>query len=186
MHQTTLDIIRQRRSHRKYTAEQLTQAQLDAILDAALASPSAMNLQPWHFSVVQDSALLNRIHQEAAAVALAREPDMRSPRYDDPDFQIFYHAPTVIFLSAPTGSQMGAVDCGIAVYGIALAAESLGLGSVILGLPRDAFAGSAREEVEQALQFPEGHHFVVAIALGHPADTKDAHEKHPEKITIIR
>lgn len=186
MQPTTLDIIRQRRSHRKYTAQQLTQAQLDAILDAALASPSALNLQPWHFSVVQDAALLNRIHQAAAAFALAQEPDTRSPRYDDPDFQIFYHAPTVIFISAPDDIRMSAVDCGIAVYGIALAAESLGLGSVILGLPRDAFSGPDKAELEQALQFPEGHHLVVSIALGHPADTKDAHEKRPEKITLIR
>ncbi|MDD4080918.1 MAG: nitroreductase family protein, partial [Eubacteriales bacterium] len=76
--------------------------------------------------------------------------------------------------------------CGIAVYGMALAAEALGLGSVILGLPRDAFASANRAELERALHFPEGHGFVIAIALGHPADEKAPHEKHPEKINIIR
>ncbi len=186
MHQTPLDILQKRRSHRKYTSEQLTQEQLDLILDAALASPSANNKQPWHFSVVQDSDLLNRIHQEAATVALAREPAKRSPRYDNPDFQVFYHAPTVVFISAPADNQFAMIDCGIAVYGIALAAESLGLGSVILGLPHDAFSGNARDELEKALHFPEGHRLVIAIALGHPDDTKAAHDKHPEKITHIR
>lgn len=185
MQTTPLDMIRQRRSHRQYASTQLSQAELDAIMDAALSSPSANNKQPWHFSVVQDSALLNRIHGEGAKVALQREPDKRSPRYNNPDFQMFYHAPTVIFISVPGDNQFALVDCGIAVYGIALTAESLGLGSVILGLPRDAFSGDAREELEQALKFPEGHRFVVAIALGHPEDTKPAHDKHPEKISII-
>ena len=186
MKPTTLEAIQQRRSHRKYKPEQLTEEQLNAVLDAAISSPSANNHQPWHFSVVQDSALLDRIHEEAAKVALAREPGKRSPRYNDPAFQLFYHAPTVIFLSAPADNRFAMVDCGIAVYGIALAAKSLGLGSVILGLPHDAFAGSAREDLAKALQFPEGHQFVIAIALGQADDQKAAPDKHPEKISIIR
>lgn len=186
MQHQTLELIQSRRSHRKYKPDQLTQAQLDAVMDAALASPSANNRQPWHFSVVQNSGLLNRIHKEAAKVALAREAAQRSPRYDDPAFQIFYHAPTVVFLSAPQDNHYAMVVCGIAVYGIALAAQAQGLGSVILGLPRDAFSGTAKEELEQLLQFPQGHRFVVAIALGSPDDDKAPHDKHPEKISIIR
>lgn len=186
MQRDTIQLIQSRRSHRKYTARQLSQEQLDILLDAALASPSAVNRQPWHFSVVQDQALLNRLHQEAAENALARDKAQRSPRYGDPDFHIFYHAPTVIFLSAPRDLPSAPLDCGIAVYGIALAAESLGLGSVILGMPRDAFAGGAREELEKALAFPDGYGFIIAIALGQPDDDKAPHDKHPEKISIIR
>ena len=181
-----LDLIQSRRSHRKYTSQQLTQPQLCAIMDAALASPSANNRQPWHFSVVQDSVLLNRLSEQAAKGAMNRDSAQRSPRYDDPDFQVFYHAPTVVFLSAPRDLPIAMVDCGIAVYGMALAAESLGLGSVILGLPRDAFSGPNREELESALHFPEGYGFVIALAVGHPADEKAPPEKHPEKISIIR
>lgn len=186
MQHDTLNLIQSRRSHRKYTPEQLTQPQLDAILDAGLASPSANNRQPWHFSVVQDLALLKRISEQAAKEALTRDSAQRSPRYDDPGFHIFYHAPTVIFLSAPRDLRIALVDCGIAVYGMALAAQALGLGSVILGLPQDAFSGPAREELEHALHFPKGHGFVIALALGHPADEKVPHEKHPEKISVIR
>lgn len=181
-----LDLIQSRRSHRKYKPQQLSEAELSAIMDAALASPSANNHQPWHYSVVQDSALLDRLHQEGARATLAREAGSRSPRYDDPDFQVFYHAPTVIFLSAPGDNSYATIDCGIAVYGIALAAESLGLGSVILGLPRDGFSGPAKEALERALHFPPGHQFVIAIALGHPDDDKEPHDRHPEKISIIR
>ena len=55
---------------------------------------------------------------------------------------IFFAAPTVIFISGEKGWKWSKLDAGIAVQTIALAAHSLGLGSVILGLPKFAFAGS--------------------------------------------
>lgn len=186
MENEVLHVISKRRSHRAYAPDQLTQAQLETVLDAALCSPSAVNRQPWHFSVVQDQGLLNKINEEARKVALTRDESLRNRRYADPNFQIFYHAPTVIFLSASPDSSYAPIDCGIAVENIALAAESLGLGSVILGLPRDAFSGDKREELEKALQFPEGYGFVIAIALGTATDDKPAHEKDRAKISFIR
>lgn len=179
-----LHTIAARRSHRQYTAEQLTQTQLDSILEAALQSPSAINAQPWHFTVVQNQELLGKINQAARTEALKREPAMRSPRFEDPAFHIFYHAPTVIFLSAQE-TPFSRIDCGIAVQNIALAAESLGLGSVILGLPHEAFAGDEKEALMQALRFPQGHGFIIAIAIGTPADQKEAHEQKPDRISYV-
>ena len=69
---------------------------------------------------------------------------------------------------------------------IALAAESIGLGSVILGLPREAFLSDRKEELEKKLQFPEGHVFQIAIAVGVPADDKAEHPMHENRISIIR
>ena len=57
-----LQAISNRRSHRSYKEEQLTEERLSAILKAGLESPSARNHQPWHFSVVQDKALISRFH----------------------------------------------------------------------------------------------------------------------------
>ena len=176
-----LQAISTRRSHRGYSAEQIPQETLDQILTAALESPSARNRQPWHFSVCQDSALIQEVHDEAARVM----GKGGSPRFADPDFQMFYHAPTVIFLFGEKDNQWTPIDCGIAVENIALAAEGLGLGSVILGLPKPAFQGDKAEELKRKLQCPEGYEFMIAISLGFATDTKDAHEKHPEKISRI-
>lgn len=180
----TLKTIRKRVSHRQYAQTQLTDEQLKAITQAALQSPSANNRQPWHFTVVQDTKLIQKIHDAAAKVALKREPSQRSPRYDDKSFQIFYYAPTVIIISSED-TLYAPIDCGIAVQNIALAAESLGLGSVILGLPRDAFAGEDKEALEKQLGFPEGYRFQIAISLGTPVDTKAPHQLDDQKITYI-
>ena len=136
MNNQVINAIFERRSHRAYQDTQLTQEQLDTLLEAALASPSANNLQPWYFTAVQDQAVLDRINHEAHKGAQAQDSAQRSPRFSDPEFHVFYKAPTVIFITTDQNKGSKALDCGIAVYGLALAAQSLGLGSVILGLPR--------------------------------------------------
>ncbi len=176
-----LQAISSRRSHREYSPKQIPEETLDMILTAALESPSARNRQPWHFSVCQDSALIQEVHDEAAGVM----GKGGSPRFADPNFQIFYHAPTVIFIFGEAENPWAPVDCGIAVENISLAAESLGIGSVILGLPKPAFFGEKAAELKQKLSCPEGYDFVIAISLGYATDTKDAHEKDPEKISRI-
>ena len=176
-----LQAIANRRSHRVYKEEQLPEEVLSSILRAGLEAPSATNRQPWHFSVVQDAALLQEVHDEAAKVM----GKGGSPRFSDPDFQMFYHAPTVVFLFGEKSFFWTPVDCGIAVENMALAAEGLGVGSVILGLPMPAFKGDQADRLRTKLQCPEGYDFVIAIALGYASDTKDPHGLREEKISRI-
>ena len=136
---SAIDAIHMRRSIRAYRTEQLTDGQLQAILDAGLAAPSAVNRQPFHFSAVQDQALLTRINEATRQQILQAAPDEAAKKnLSDPSWSVFYHAPTVIFLSCPPLSQMryAQTDSGIAIENMALAAVGLGLGSVILGRPR--------------------------------------------------
>ena len=176
-----LQAISSRRSHRAYKQEQLSEEVLGKILKAGLESPSARNHQPWHFSVVQDAALIQEVHDEAARVM----GKGGSPRFADPDFQMFYRAPTAVFLFGEKDFSWTQVDCGIAVENMALAAEGLGVGSVILGLPLAAFKGEKADGLRAKLQCPEGYDFVIALALGYAADTKDPHDLREEKITRI-
>lgn len=168
-----LKAIQDRRSIRAYENRQITDEQLAALLAAATQAPSANNSQPWHFSVVQNAALLEEIEQEANRVT-------------GRSVSIFFHAPTVIFLSANPEGRYSALDCGIAVENIALAAVGLGLGSVILGRPRDAFGGEKKDEIKKLLKFPQGYELMIAIAIGFPAATKEAHPVGENKIDIIR
>ena len=185
MNNDVLQTIAERRSHRAYVQEALDEEKLQAILKAALQSPSATNRQPWHFSVVQDPELIQEIHVEAVRAFLVQGDPERAARFKDSGHQIFFHAPTVIFVFGEKGFSWTQVDCGIAVQNMALAAESLGVGSVILGMPKAAFMGEKGDALRSRLSCPEGYDFVVALALGRAADTKDAHDLRPEKITRI-
>ena len=185
MSQDVLKIIADRRSHRAYKDTPITQEQLNILLEAAVASPSANNRQPWHFTVVRDQALLDQINDATRESVMKRPAESRSPRFADPAFHVFYHAPTVIFLSGMPDNYYTHIDCGIAVENIALAAEGIGLGSVILGMPRGAFQTERADAFRRALDFPEGWDFVIAIAVGVPADTKDAHVVGEGKISFV-
>ena len=99
----------------------------------------------------------------------------------------FFHASTVIFLFEEKDFSWTQVDCGIAVENMALAAQSLDVGSVILVLPRHAFTGSEGDSLRRSLKCPEGCGFVIAITLGYATDTKAVHDlnnDHSSRITV--
>ena len=180
-----LQAIDLRRSIRSYTGEQISREHLDLMLSAALASPSARNSQPWHFTVVQNQKLIERINRAALEQLKIGADEAALNRLNQPGHTIFHGAPTVIFISANSEGRYAIVDCGIAVQSIALAAHSLGLGSVILGLPRAAFEGPEKDALEKELDFPRDSSFQIAIAVGHPAAGKEKHPVEDGKITIL-
>ena len=180
----TLQLLDQRRSHRAYKEDLLTNEQIEALIHAGISSPSANNHQPWHFTVVKNQKLLDELNQEACDNIMQLPEASRNARFVNPDFHIFYHAPMVIFISC-LNQPSKKLDCGIAVQSIAIAAESMGLGSVILGLPNFAFTGEKKEAFEQALRFPVNYQFAIAIAVGHPDDEKEAPIRDLQKVSCV-
>ncbi len=166
--------IEDRRSIRSFRTVPITDEQVSLLETAALASPSAVNYQPWHLSFVRRIDLLNEISRTAVE-AMGR----------DPAYNIFYHAPLVVFVAADTSRKWGVLDSGIVVQNIALAAHDLGLGSVIVGMAEAAFDSPAGDALARQTGFPSGHRFAVSIAIGVPAAGKPPHENQPNRITRI-
>ena len=172
MSNQVLETIKQRSSARAYSAEKLTQAELDSILEAGLQAPTATNRQEIRFSLISgDNPILEELDEE-----------MRHLRGLEKQSNNFYYgAPSLIFLSAEDDFKWSKVDAGIAVQNMVLAAESLGLGTLIIGCVYDALHGEKKEYFSQALQIPEGYSFQIALAVGHKTDNKKPHEYEVEK-----
>lgn len=86
---SVMDAIHQRRSIRAYRPDQLTDGQLQAILEAGLAAPSARNMQPWHFTAVQDQALIGRINEETRRFLLdTAADDAQRKTFSNPDWSV--------------------------------------------------------------------------------------------------
>jgi len=187
MSNDVLQAIADRRSIRAYTRAPVSEAQLDALLKAAMEAPSARNTQPWHITAVSDATLLSRVNEAYRKEFLAQCPPEARGHIEALGHSVFFHAPTVLFFSCPPISEMryAQTDVGIAIQNVALAAHGLGLGSVILGQPRFAFQGEEADALRAALQFPAGYDFCLAIAVGHPACTKEAHPMGEGRVTII-
>jgi nitroreductase len=173
MNNPVLEVISGRRSIRAYKKEQLTQEQFDAILKSAREAPSARNKQPWHMTVVRNKSIEAEVNAEAKKIlGLAHE-------------DIFYGAPAVIFVSAEKDWEWSKLDADILAQNIVLAAQSLGLGSVILGLPAGAFQGPREDYFNKLLKFPPNYEFAVAISIGVPDASKEAHKMEPDKIKYL-
>ena len=56
-----MDVLFSRRSIRKYTTEAVSEEVLREILEAAMSAPSAGNQQPWHFVIINDRNILDKI-----------------------------------------------------------------------------------------------------------------------------
>jgi nitroreductase len=186
MSNPVLEAISNRRSVRGYAPEQITFEQRDALIRAAQQSPSATDRQPWHFSVCQNRALLVEIHEAARDHALKEPGSYAAALSGRPGYDVFFGAPTVFFISLDKDApNIQFVDAGIAAENLCLAAMGLGLGSVILGLPREAFFSEKAEAFRKALDFPPNYDFAIAVAVGKGTVTKPAHAFKPDRVSII-
>lgn len=161
-----IETIRERSSTRGYTPEPLTEEELDILLQAGLQAPTAANRQEIHFTVLPGShPILQELEEEKN-----RLRDITSPTHN-----FYYEAPTVVIISADSTYKWGSLDAGIAVENMALAAEGLGLGSLIIGCILDAMQGEKKAHFAAALDFPADYEYKIAIAFGHKAVTKEPH-----------
>ena len=173
----TLNSIAKRSSTRGYTTEKLTKEELDILLTAGLQSPTGMNKQEIFFSVINgEDPVIEELEQEKMALRNANRGEHNA----------FYEAPTIIILSAEDDFRWSQMDAGIAVQSMALAAESLGLGSLIVGSVYDAMRGDKRDYFKEKMAIPAEKDFQIALAVGHKAMEKAPHTYEFEKqVTMI-
>ncbi|ADG83484.1 nitroreductase family protein [Thermincola potens] len=170
----TLKVIHNRRSIRAYKAEQITDSELQQILDAALMAPNAVNQQKWHFTVIQDKGLLDRMVNTIKENIMNSDNEFLKQRASAPDYHTFYHAPTVILISADGKAPLIQIDCGLAAQNITLAAESLNIGSCIIASSAFLFASEKGSQFKKELGIPEGYNHICTIALGYKAGENPA------------
>src|SRR5471032_2417674 len=165
-----LDAIRRRRAVRDYKPDWVPAAILQRLISAASWAPSAMNEQPWHFTVVTDAALLDEISRRSKewmlqGVAALQRPGHFRDLLADPQFHIFYHAPVLIVISVPGDGQWSAEDCALAAQDLMLAALDQDLGSCWIGF---AQGWLNTEDGHNALGLPRKCRIVAPIIVGHP------------------
>ena len=180
MKNAVLNAISGRRSIRAYTDRPVSDAELNALIQAAQEAPSAVNRQPYHFTFVRSKAVLDEFCASWRSISRCLNPD--NPPAED--FSVFRGAPCVCFIFCDPANGWSQIDSGIAVENLALAAHALGLGSVILGMPKLLFETGGDEWLKK-LACPEGMRFCIAIGIGTPAAGKDAHPVREGLVTVI-
>lgn len=155
------DNIFARRSIRRYTSERVSEEYIRTLLEAAMAAPSANNLKPWHFIVVTDRAMLDRLSAAHPYAGMLREATAAVAVVGDPAISESYWEQ----------------DCSAATENLLVAAAGLDLGTCWLGVhPR----GDRVAKIGGLLGVPEDKNVLALIAVGHPAETKEPRTQYDE------
>ena len=153
-----IELLRKRRSIRKYKTHPIGQRSLDILIEALLRSPSSRNNKPWQFLVVDDRDLLGK---------LSKAKESGSDFLKD--------APLgVVICADSTKSDVWVEDCAIAAVLLQATAESLGLGSCWIQIRKRAHNSrtSAEEYIRELLDLPEEIKVASIISIGHPNESK--------------
>jgi nitroreductase len=165
------ETILARRAVRSYKALRLGEDTLKGLLRAAVQAPSAMNRQPWLFSIVQDPAQLKRYSDGAKAMLLPQmKADPKAKHYEDllrnEFFSIFYDASTLVVIGVAERGPYTDADCWLAAGNLMLAACSGGLGTCCIGFAVGILNTPA---AKAELGLPPAGVAVAPLIVGYPS-----------------
>lgn len=154
-----IELLRKRRSIRKFTRERISVDTVQLLVEALLRAPSSRGINPWEFIIVDDAELLTGLS-----------------RAKEHGAEFLKNAPLAIVICADsTKSDVWIEDCSIAAIILQLTAQSLGLGSCWAQIRnREHAAGRTAEEyIRETLLLPAHLKVEAIIGIGHPGERKE-------------
>jgi len=167
------DLIKRRRSIRKFTKELLSPGQVEAILKAGLMAPSSKSSTPWQFLVIEDKDKLERLSR-------CKKSSSR---------MIADCAMAVVVMADPFASDVWIEDAAIASIMIQLQAEDMGLGSCWVQIRERVTAGDMPSDdyIRELFDIPLQLQILSVIAIGNKEEDRppfDEQKLQWEKIHI--
>ena len=170
---STMDAIHGRRSVRAYAPQKLDQATVRTLLAAAVRAPTAIHEEPWAFVILQDADALKRLSDHAKRFFIEEMQRAHLDRgghtlakFEQPDFNIFYNASTLIVICGRLIGPFVVADCWLAAENLMLAAFSMGLGTCVIG---SAVSGLNTPEIKDELGIPVEVSAIAPIIVGVPS-----------------
>jgi nitroreductase len=189
---TVLEAIKKRRSVRFFHSKPVERDIVTAIIEAGNQAPSAGNLQPWRFIIVEDEKIkklllevtLSKWHKIVDYLKNTRPEyykeimfESRYSELEEPKDPIYFHAPIILFVIA---HRRHAVDCALACQNIMLSAYSLGLGTCYVGFGAMV---TDNTEIRKILELKDDEQ-IHPIVIGYPKE--DLPRRPPKKKPQIR
>ena len=158
--------IQTRFSVRWFTDQEVTDYELNSLLDAGFCAPSAKNSRPWHFIVIRDKATLKKISVASSYAKMVERSNL-----------------TILICadSSKNPSEKHLVeDCSAAAQNILLAAHAMELGAVWCGInPKSDFY----DTLIDLMELPEGIVPMMLIPIGYPDESRAQIERfEPDKV----
>ena len=193
MRNAVMENILTRRTIRRFRSEQITEEELQTVLEAGMYAPSAGGRQGVLFVVSQDretNEKLGRIKKNNTNVKMSTDTVYISKEQpsiaDDPTIvSAFYDAPTVITLFVPKDFLYGPYDASAAAENMLLAAHSIGLGGCYIGSAWDSFRDAFGQETLIKWNIRTDYYAVIHVLLGYPKEEQAPKGKARKEGRII-
>ncbi|USS41543.1 nitroreductase family protein [Thermococcus aggregans] len=156
------EVVKKRRSIRKYQDRKVPREYVEKILEAAFYSPSSRNRRPWHFVVVDDKELIKKLANTRQALRFLETAPL-----------------AIVVCGDERISSAWVFDASIAAEHIQLAATALGLGACwghVLDRQHSE-EKSAEDYVRELLGIPDHIRVLCVIGIGYPAEHKEEHKE---------
>lgn len=164
-----LTVIHNRKSVRNFIPQKpVSKADLETLVRAGMAAPSAKNQQVWRFMVITERDILNSLSENLPWAKVLSKAGAAILVCADMD-QV---------LEGP-GAEFWIQDCSAASENILLAVEAMGLGAVWTGVYPYGFIGEDKVlKVKDLLKIPSSVNILNAIAIGYPVGNEEPKDKY--------
>ena len=183
------ELLQTRRSIRQFEDREVPLETIREIIGESCLAPSAANGQPWKFIIVNNKDLIKRLSDESKKnilAAIEQSPDSAGSRYEaamrNPDFNVFYNAPSLIYIVGSKHVRNLYVDCSLAAAYFMFCAAARGLGTCWVGL------GTSIQDPEllELMGMSEDDRIVAPVILGYPGAIPDIPNRNePEILKIL-
>ena len=168
-----LKTIRERRSRFQFEESDLTEEELNKILEAGRWAPSFANVQPWKFIVIKDEEIKEDLYDIARQVTIFRGGIKDSPVI------------IAVAIDAEKDSRHYAEAGAVATQNMALAAHSLGISSYWVGLfDINDEKRSAEKKAGKLLNLPDNYRLISLLPLGKSNQEVTGERKDLEEIVV--
>ncbi len=159
------DVIKARRSIRQFTSRPVSADEIMKLIDAAISAPNACNMQSWHFYVVTDAAVKEKLAEEKTVATWATTAPVI--------FVVCTAAEKICERFGDIGENLFAVqDTAAAIENILLCAADMGLGGCFMG----AFD---KEKCKEIVGIKDGHKPIAMVPVGEPANILPPRARNP-------
>ncbi len=186
-----IEIIKTRRCVREYKDNDVSDADIEFLIDCGRYAPSGFNMQPWSFLVIKNKDVLHKLSESGKKSMIPLLEPVKTISKKASDFLVFlktkgtsmfYGAPVLVIILGNKNSPTADVDCTLAAQNMMLAAHSKGIGSCWIGGLLPAITD---EKLLKELGAPDGYKAVAPLIFGYPVRRTEMPQKNEPDIKWI-
>jgi len=182
------EVLKKRRSIRDFQDKEVLLDIIRDIIKESCLAPSAANGQPWRFIIVNNKDVIKRLSDDTKKNLISyieKNPDAPTKKYEaalrNPDFNVFYNAPCLVYIAGSKQVRNLYVDCALAACYFMFSASERGLGTCWVGL------GTSIQDPNllKLIGMPEDHKIVAPLIIGYPKSIPSPPERNEPQILKI-